>query len=231
MAQLRIVVKRAIIGVLGTLVVLVTVLATFAWYSDSSVRADHDERVRDLPGDELIPKPTGSVTHAISIGRSAVDVWPWLAQMGSGRAGWYAYDSIDNGGRHSSERILPEFQDIGVGTVFPALPGVKDVFVVARCEPEHTIVLAWRSPDGTYLTTWAFVLERPEPSRTRLIVRGRAAPGYSPYVPQWFAKLTAPWVHAIMERKQLLAIRRRAEAAPLAVTLRKTDQYKERSCR
>jgi hypothetical protein len=25
-------------------------------------------------------------------------VWPWLAQMGSGRAGWYAYDFIDNGG-------------------------------------------------------------------------------------------------------------------------------------
>ena len=102
-----------------------------------------------------------------------------------------------------------------MGTVFPALPGVKDVFVVARYEPDRNLVLAWRSPDGTYLTTWAFVLERPEPSRTRLIVRGRAAPGYSPYgLPQWFAKLTAPWAHAIMERKQLLGIQRRCEAAP-----------------
>lgn len=215
MTKLGIVVKRAVIAVLGTLVVLLTVLATFAWYSDRSVRADYNERVRDLSGDELIPKPTGSVTHAITIRRSALDVWPWLAQMGSGRAGWYAYDFIDNGGRPSAVRILPEFQNVGVGTVFPALPGVKDVFVVARCEREHSLVLAWRSPDGTYLTTWAFVLERPEPSRTRLIVRGRAAPGYSPYgLPQWFAKLTAPWVHAIMERKQLLGIRRRAEAAP-----------------
>jgi hypothetical protein len=133
--------------------------------------------------------------------------------MGSGRAGWYAYDFIDNGGRPSAERILPEFQNVGVGTVFPALPGIKDVFVVARCEPEHALVLAWRSPTGTYLATWTFVLERLEPDRTRLIVRGRAAPGYSPYgLPQWFAKLTAPWAHAIMEHKQLLGIQRRCEA-------------------
>jgi hypothetical protein len=212
LTKLGTVVKRVVTAVFGTLAVILTLLATFAWYSDWSVRADHDERVRDLSGDELIPKPTGSVAHAITIRRSALDVWPRLAQMGSGRAGWYAYDFIDNGGRPSAERILPEFQNVGAGTVFPALPGVKDVFVVARCEPEHTLVLAWRSPSGTYLTTWAFVLERPEPNRTRLIVRGRAARGYSPYgLPEWFAKLTAPWVHAIMERKQLLGIQRRCE--------------------
>lgn len=65
-----------------------------------------------------------------------------------------------------------------------------------------SLVLAWRAPGGTYLTTWAFVLEQPEPNRARLIVRGRAAPNYRPYgLPLWFAKLTAPWAHAIMERK------------------------------
>jgi hypothetical protein len=45
------------------------------------------------------------------------------------------------------------------------------------------------------------VMEQPAPNRTRLIVRGRAAPGYSPYgLPLWVAKLTAPWAHAFMER-------------------------------
>jgi hypothetical protein len=206
--------KRAVIVLFGMLVALVAALATFGWYSDWSVRADRDERVRELSGDELIPRPVGSVTHAVAIRSSAHDVWPWLAQMGSGRAGWYAYDFIDNGGRPSAERILPEFQNVGVGTVFPALPGAKDVFIVVRCEPEHSLVLTWRSPNGTYLTTWAFVLEQMEPNRTRLIVRGRAAPGYSPYgLPLWLAKLTAPWVHAIMERKQLRGIQGRVEAA------------------
>jgi hypothetical protein len=199
----------------GLLVILLAAFATFAWYCDWSVRAGVGERVRDLSGDELIPNPVGSVTHAVTIRRSAHDVWPWLAQMGSGRAGWYAYDFIDNGGRPSAERILPEFQKVGVGTVFPALPGAKDVFVVVRCELDHSLVLSWRSPNGTNLTTWAFVLEQPEPNRTRLIVRGRAAPGHSPYgLPLWLAKLTAPLAHAIMERKQLLGVQRRAEAAP-----------------
>lgn len=215
MTKRRSVVKRAAIVLFGLLVVLLAALATFGWYSDWSVRADHGEQVRQLSGDELIPNPIGSVTHAVTIRRSAHALWPWLAQMGSGRGGWYAYDFIDNGGRPSAERILPEFQNAGLGTVFPALPGVKDVFVVARYEPEQSLVLAWRSPDGTYLTTWAFVLEQPQPNRTRLIVRGRAAPNYRPYgLPLWFAKLTAPWAHAIMERKQLRGVQRRAEAAP-----------------
>jgi hypothetical protein len=212
--KLSFVMKRTAIVLFGMLVVLVAALATLGWYSDWSVRADHREQLRDLPGDELIPNPVASVTHAVTIQSSAHRVWPWLAQMGAARGGWYAYDFIDNGGHPSADRILPQFQNIGVGTVFPALPGAKDVFVVALCEPDRSLVLSWRSPGGTYLTTWAFVLEQPEANRTRLIVRGRAAPSYSPYgLPLWFAKLTAPWAHAIMEHKQLRGIQRRAEAA------------------
>src|SRR5260370_37659546 len=45
-----------------------------------------------------------------------------------------------------AERILPDYQNVHVGSVFPALPGAKDVFVVAQCEPEHSLVLSWRFP-------------------------------------------------------------------------------------
>lgn len=69
---------------------------------------------RSLPGDYLIPEPLGAVNHAIAIARPARAVWPWLAQMGAGRAGWYAYDVIGNGGHPSAERILPHYQKIGV---------------------------------------------------------------------------------------------------------------------
>jgi uncharacterized protein YndB with AHSA1/START domain len=99
------------------------------------------------------------VNHAITIRRPPQDVWPWLAQSGSGLAGWYVYDFIDNGGHHSAERILPEYQQIRMGSVFPALPGVKDVFVVVRCDPDHSLVLSWRLPDGRYQTTWEFIFE------------------------------------------------------------------------
>lgn len=52
-----------------------------------SVRAEPSERTRCLPGDDLIQTPIASITHAITIRRPPRDVWPWLVQMGAGRAG------------------------------------------------------------------------------------------------------------------------------------------------
>ncbi len=180
--------------------------------SDMQVRASAAERAKTLPGDDLILQPIGEVNHAITIHRSPHKVWPWLVQMGSGRAGWYAYDFIDNGGQRSADRILPEYQDISVGRVFPALPRARDVFTVAQCDPERSLVLSWQL-NGRYQTTWAFVLEQTQPDQTRLIVRGRVASGYRPYgLPQWFALSTGRIAHFIMQRKQLLGIARRAEA-------------------
>jgi hypothetical protein len=191
-------------------------LAALTICANLQVRATAAERAKTLPGDDLIPQPIGAVNHAITIHRSPHEVWPWLVQMGSGRAGWYAYDFIDNGGQHSAERILPEYQDISVGSVLPAIPGAKDVFVVAECQPDRSLVLSWRLADGRYQTTWAFVLEQTQPDQTRLIVRGRVASGYRPYgLPQWFALSTGRIAHFIMQRKQLLNIARRAEAYDL----------------
>jgi len=201
--------KKALVVFSGMLVVLTAI----AICSSRQIHATPGEQARTLPGDDLIPQPLGSVNHAITIQRPPHEVWPWLAQMGSGRAGWYAYDFIDNGGHHSAERILPNYQNVGVGSVLPALPGATDVFVVAQCEREHSLVLAWRLPSGKNQTTWAFVLEEPQPGRTRLLVRGRVAPGYRPYgLPQWLALPTGALAHFIMQRKQLLGIARRAEA-------------------
>jgi len=191
----------------------VAVLLAFATYADHQIHATAVERRESLPGDDLISNPIGAVNHAITIRRPPHDVWPWLVQMGAGRAGWYSYDFIDEGGHRSAESILPEFQHATVGSVFPALPGAKDVFVVAQCEPERSLVLSWRLPDGRYQTTWAFVLEPPQPDQTRLIVRGRIASGYRPYgLPQWVAILLGRPAHFIMQRKQLLSIRHRTEA-------------------
>ena len=201
--------KKKMLFLLFAILVVVLALAICSYIQ---VRATPSERARTFSGDVLIPQPVGSVNHAITIRGAPHDVWPWLAQMGSGRAGWYAYDFIDNGGHPSAERILPEYQNIEVGTVFPALPGATEVFVVAQCEPDHSLVLAWRLPSGKYQTTWAFVLEQPQPRQTRLIVRGRVAPGYRPYgLPQWLALPTGALAHFIMQRKQLLGIAHRAE--------------------
>ena len=198
---------------MGGLIGLIAV-AVFLTYGTWQVRATRAERTRILPGDAFLTNPVGVVNHAITIHRPARDVWPWLVQMGSGRGGWYTYDFIDNRGYRSANRILPEFQDIRVGSILPALPGAKDVFVVAAADPQRSFVLAWRQQNGKYQTTWAFVLEQPAPNVTRLIVRGRVADGYRPFgLPQWLASLLARPAHFIMQRKQLLEIAKRVESA------------------
>lgn len=201
--------RRAILAA----VIVAALLAGAVTYGCLQVRATSAENAMALPGDDLVPHPIGVVNHAITIHRRPSAVWPWLAQMGAGRAGWYTYDFIDNGGHRSADRILPQYQKIAVGSVMPALPGAKDVFVVARCDPDHSLVLGWRQPDGRYQTTWVFALTEPVPGETRLIVRGRVAPGYRPYgLPQWAAmSIGSRPAHFIMERKQLISLARRAE--------------------
>jgi hypothetical protein len=206
--MMRVVAKRVLLVAAG----LVVALMAFAIYASFQIRATPTEKKEELPGDELIPQPIGTVTDAITIVRPARNVWPWLVQMGAGRAGWYGYDFIDNGGHPSADRILAEYQNAGVGCVMPAVPGVRDVFRVVRLEPERDLVLSWEQPNGRYRTTWAFVLEQPRQGQTRLVVRGRVAEGYRPFgLPQWLAIPTGRVAHLIMERKQLLGIKRRVE--------------------
>ena len=189
-----------------------------------TVRATSAERLQPLPGDHLIAEPLASLTHAITIDRPARDVWPWLTQMGAGsRAGWYSYDVLDNGRQRSQERIVPELQHLTPGMVFPALPGVTDCFTLLTFEPERYLILGWR-PNDTLVMTWAFVLNEVTSSSCRLVVRAREGAGYRFHaLPRWLTAAIGSVVHFIMQRKQLLGIKRRAESPP-ADTLVSADR-------
>ena len=155
--------------------------------SELLCRASADERRRSLPGDELLPHPKWTITHAITINAPPEAVWPWVVQMGSGRAGWYAYDHIDNAGVPSARRIIPELQHLAVGDVMPWLPGAKDGFIVREIIPQRALVyivpLQLRAQDSAAAsgssspaavrTSVALILEPMDRGRTRLISRGR----------------------------------------------------------
>jgi hypothetical protein len=165
-----------------------------------------------LPGDELIPSPVDTLTHAITVHCSRIELWPWLAQMGADRAGWYSYDWIDNGGRRSAESVVNELQHPPVGTIFPGLPGCRDGFVLLEKETNHWLVLGWPSERGGYTVTWAFMLKDAGPNTTRLIVRARAGAGYRfRRLPRGAGVWLARIVHFVMQRKQLLEIATHAE--------------------
>jgi len=99
---------------------------------------DPSEAAQALPGDELVPDAEAIDTRGIDIAASPANVWPWLVQMGYGRAGWYSYDELDMN-RPSAESIIPALQEVQVGDVFPTHPGGG--FEVKIVDPEKALVL------------------------------------------------------------------------------------------
>jgi hypothetical protein len=81
--------------------------------------ATEEEAARPLPGDAVVEKADFVATRAITIKAPSHDVWPWLMQTRSGRAGWYTYDRFDNAGVPSATQILPELQQLAGATSLP----------------------------------------------------------------------------------------------------------------
>jgi hypothetical protein len=180
--------------------------------------ATDQELAKVLPGDELTPSVNLTATRAIAISAAVDHVWPWIAQLGQGRAGFYSYDLLENlVGCHiqSADRIVPEWQHVGVGDEVKLHPDVG--LEVAVLEPGRALVLrggvAMGSTSPPYDFTWAFVLDEQPDGTTRLLVRERYA-----YTRWWAPLLVEPVerVSFLMTQKMLRGIRERAEgrAAP-----------------
>jgi hypothetical protein len=170
--------------------------------------ATGEEVARVLPGDDLLADPDITSTRAMWIDAPPESVWPWLVQMGPGRAGAYTYDWIENLfglGMHSADEILPQFQDLKVGDA-QRLGKRGPVLRVAVLEPGRSLVL--RSDDGNWI--WAFSLA-PEGARTRLISRNRIAVPDAARAARVLNTYVMEPGSLIMERKMLLGIGRRAE--------------------
>jgi hypothetical protein len=133
------------------------------------------DKRRSLRGDAMIANPIFTSTHAITINAPPEQVWPWIAQMGGGRAGRYSWDAIDNGGRPSSTSIVPALQTVIPGDIMAAVPGAQDAFVVATVDPPRDLMLTVPDGHGGHAVVWEHVLEPLDGGRTRLIVRGRAS--------------------------------------------------------
>jgi proline iminopeptidase len=140
-----------------------------------------------LPGDGLIAFPDSTKTFARDIWAPPEHVWPYLVQMGFGRAGWYGWYPMENGGRGSVSTILAEWQDLAVGDLIPDGPRADEglgVWRVVELEPARTMVLYSRralstgreldagASDGSPSVEcgWAFCLV-PVVAGCRLVVR------------------------------------------------------------
>jgi hypothetical protein len=178
--------------------------------------ASDDEVKMDLPGDQFLPVANVTATRAITVLRPSDDVWPWLAQLGQRRGGFYSYDFLENlvgCDIHSADRIVPEWQSISVGSDVDLAPGVG--LTAAFVEAGRALVLQGAPPmlgkPAPYDFTWAFVLNDEPNGTSRLIVRERYH-----YTRRWAPLLVEPvqLISFLMSQKMLRGIRDRAQVAP-----------------
>ncbi len=157
--------------------------------------ATSDERRRTMPGDDLVPGAQVSITRAATLPAAPVEVWPWLVQMGWGRAGWYTPRWVDllffpaNG--PSAQDVRPELQRLAVGDLVPdGPPEARCAFEVTALEPRRHLVLrstshlplTWRD-HGLAGVDWSWSFELIPVAggrRTRLVFRWRSCtwPGW-----------------------------------------------------
>jgi len=173
--------------------------------------ATKQETGGSLPGDDLIGHADLSATRAVSIAAGPPAVWPWIAQIGQDRGGFYSYDFLENLAGchiHSADRIVPQWQDLAVGDIVRLAPPVG--LTVAAVEPCRWLVLRVPAADvpPPYDFTWSFVLREAAGGGTRLLVRERY--GYASRQ----ARLLVPplaVVSFVMSQKMLRGIKARAE--------------------
>jgi hypothetical protein len=185
-------------------------VATYQLWRDWCVHWGSTDREANvtLPGDDCLADPEFVTTRAIGVDGPPSSIWPWLAQMGSGRGGLYTYDWIENLfglDMHSVDVVLPDFQQVGVGDT-QTIGKSGPTFRVVVCQPDRALVL--RSEDGNWV--WAFLL-RPHGDGTRLISRNRFRLPGAPVGLRLFYRYVMEPGSLVMERKMLLGIKERAE--------------------
>ena len=191
--------------------------------------ANDAELGRSMPGDDLLPQTKWMWTHSVTIKAAVDQVWPWLVQIGQGRGGFYSYEFLENlvgCDIHNADRIIPELQNLKVGDgmrLHPKAPPLP----VALIEPLRALVLHARdySPEdestvpvksktgNIFSTSWGFYLDKIDDSTTRLTSRWKV--DYNPTLKNRlsYGPLIIGPIGFAMDRKMLLGIKKRAEAA------------------
>ncbi len=202
-------------------IVAIFVFVVRPWYLRWGATAD--EVRRPLPGDEIVANAGGQETRAITIQAPVDRVWPWVAQIGQDRGGFYSFDLLENlvgCEMPTVNRLRPDRQSWRVGDKLWMYPSGRvggvgfatlRVLVPGRALAFGTHAIGTRptAPDDG---SWAFVLEPAGEGATRLLVRGRGAAGRSLMGVAFDRSIFEP-VHFVMERRMMLGIAELAEGS------------------
>lgn len=176
------------------------------------------EAAGPLPGDELVPDEKWSYTYGVAIDASPESVWPWVAQVGQGRGGFYTYQTLENllGCQiRNTVEILPDFQHPADGDPIYLHPDSPPL-TVAVVDPPRALVLHGTpaevgGDEGFATSTWQFCIIGQADGTSRLLTRGRSDYSAGLVNQVFFGRFTIEPVGFVMSRKMLIEIKRLAE--------------------
>jgi hypothetical protein len=158
--------------------------------------ATQDEEIRDLPGDDLVAEAGWIATRAETIAAPADLVWAFVAQMGWGRGGFYAYSFFDPRHLGDARGILPRLRhpggrrlstgprrDHGPWRVVRLEPGRRRSSIRSRPDRPESTRIAAAVVDRRGLRRRAGRSSDDEAARARVAFAGRAgrsAPALGP---------------------------------------------------
>jgi hypothetical protein len=143
-----------------------------------SISSSAAETAAARAGDGIVSPADVVMDRAFTVDAPPGVVWPWLAQLGKKRAGWYLPRSVERflpRSRRAARDIDPTWQRMKVGDVIPDYGGKNETFEVAEIRPPNELV--YISQRGRTSLTWSITLEPRKGGRqTRVFLRLRLAP-------------------------------------------------------
>ncbi len=170
----------------------------------------------------MVPEPRWSYTLGVAVDASPEAVWPWIAQIGQGRGGFYTYQTLENMAGckiTNTTEVLPDHQHPAVGQDIFLHPTAQPLRMEI-VDPPGALVLSGSPVDiggeeSWAKSTWQFAVnpgsDGGSRSGSRLLTRGR----YD-YSPDWMSRLAfgrfpMEVFTFVMSRKMMLEIKRLAE--------------------
>lgn len=212
-------------GLAGAAIMVAAYLTPFLRRGRSHWGLDEAAATRRLPGDELVSAPDWHWTHGVTIEASASEVWPWVAQIGADRAGFYSYQWLENLAGcdlRNAEVVHPRWaiEPGGRLSLHPKMPPLPVVEVVPG---SHFVAFAQadevaRAAGQPWVeVSWLFLVEPLGEHRCRFVSRYRCGCSADLVTRLQFGRGVVEPVGFAMDRRMLLGVKERAEKGARAV--------------
>ena len=181
---------------------------------------EEKDRARTWPGDSALGEVTRGHARAAAIEARAADVWPWLLQLGLGKAGFYSYELLERlagAAVKNVEVLVPAWQCLSIDDSIELLPGQR-IWVHQIEEPRRLSFRTWKNEqelsEGQLAErgTWSFYLLAGEGASCRLVVRTAVERLHSR--PTWrrlVGRFLEEPLDFVMEQRLLRTLRRLAQ--------------------